>query len=148
VLGRRTTAEPWQQEGLRIVLRDSFFIFLAILVGLWFIPFISHLLFFGSVALTIPLLLLALVLSIVLASVRQIHGQLFRTFGQTLLGEEYTFKKEAPAFQSRTRGRTAGILRRVITSVRFGRLWPGRRVKTEESDQESESGDSKSSGIR
>jgi len=57
---------------------------------MWFIPFVSDLLNIGSFALAIPLLLLALLLYLVLNSIRHIHRQLEQNFSQILLGEEYT----------------------------------------------------------
>lgn len=141
-LSRRASARLWGREGLRIVLRDSIFIILAVLVGLWFVPFVSRLLFFGSLALTVPLLLLALVLYIVLTSVTQIHSQFTRTFGRMLLGEEQVSAQEAPTLPEGVRGQVAGVFRGMKSSMaRFGRLRLGRRVKTGESDQESDAGD-------
>jgi CPA2 family monovalent cation:H+ antiporter-2 len=90
VLSRRPSAKRWRRRALRIILRDSILIGLSIFVAMWFIPFISALLSIGSFALAIPLLLLALLLYLVLNSVRHIHRQLEQNFSQILLGEEYT----------------------------------------------------------
>jgi len=88
VLSRRTITKIWEKDALRIVLRDSILIVSSVLILLWFIPFISRLIFFSSLALTIPFVLLAITLYMTLMPVRRIHGQLRRTFTQVILGEE------------------------------------------------------------
>jgi CPA2 family monovalent cation:H+ antiporter-2 len=90
VLSRRPSAKRWRRRALRIILRDSILIGLSIFVAMWFIPFISSLLSIGSFALAIPLLILALLLYLMLNSVRHIHRQLEQNFSQILLGEQYT----------------------------------------------------------
>jgi len=90
VLSRRPSARRRRRKALRIILRDSILIGLSIFVAMWFIPFVSGLLNIGSFALAIPLLLLALLLYLVLNSIRHIHRQLEQNFSQVLLGEEYT----------------------------------------------------------
>jgi len=90
VLSRRPSARDRRREALRIILRDSILIGLSIFVAMWFIPFVSGLLNIGSFALAVPLLLLALLLYLVLNSIRHIHRQLEQNFSQVLLGEEYT----------------------------------------------------------
>jgi CPA2 family monovalent cation:H+ antiporter-2 len=90
VLSRRPSAGKRRSKALRIILRDSILIGLSIFVAMWFIPFVSGLLNIGSFALAIPLLLLALLLYLVLNSIRHIHHQLEQNFSQVLLGEKYT----------------------------------------------------------
>jgi len=98
VLRRRATAKEWKQATIRAVLRDSVVIILSVSLLVWFIPFISRLFFFGSLAVTIPFVLIAIILYFTLISVRHIHNQLSRTFGHVIFGEELasTFDKAAP----------------------------------------------------
>jgi len=88
VLSRRTITKVWGKDTLRVVLRDSILILSSVLILLWFIPFISRLIFFGSLALTIPIVLLAITLYMTLIPVRRIHGQLRKTFTQVIFGDQ------------------------------------------------------------
>ncbi|MFC1977796.1 cation:proton antiporter [Chloroflexota bacterium] len=132
VLSRRATAKMWGREALQIVLRDSIVVVISIFVALWLIPFISRLLFIGSIALTIPLLLLAFFLYILLRSVRQIHGQLERTFGQVLLGEEYASTSEAAQLLGVNQSTVVRSLRRMkLPGLKIGRRWHVHRAELE-----------------
>lgn len=114
VLRRRSTAKQWRQVAIRSVLRDSIVITLSILLLIWFIPFISRLFFFGSLSLTVPLILIAIILYLTLISVRHIHRQLGSTFGHVIFGEEHApvsdtktsqdyYRIRAPVFFSKVR---------------------------------------------
>ncbi len=107
VLSRRLSAKTWGLQALRIVLRDSIMIILTILVGMWFIPFISGLLSIGSIAIAIPVFLVTVILYLVLRFAFDIHGQLERTFSRTLIGKEHS------TIARRTR--LFNILRNMIT---------------------------------
>jgi len=87
LLKRRLSARTWGHKALHIVLRDSIVIMLTVLVGMWFIPFISGLISIGSFALLMPLLLAAFVIFLVLRFAFNIHSQLEHTFSRTLVGE-------------------------------------------------------------
>jgi CPA2 family monovalent cation:H+ antiporter-2 len=133
VLSRRPSAREWRRKALRIVLRDSMVILLSILVGIWFIPFISSLLFIGSLALAIPLLVLALILYLVSRSVIDIHTQLERTFGRTLLGDEYISTSEAATLLGVSQSTVEKSARRMkLPAVKIGRRWQIDRTKVEE----------------
>ncbi|MFC1958070.1 cation:proton antiporter [Chloroflexota bacterium] len=132
VLSHRVTSKIWKREALRIVLRDSIVVALSILLAIWFIPFISRLLLIGSVALSIPLLLLALLLYILLRSFRHIHSQLERTFSQVLLGEEYISTFEAAQLlgvHQTTVVRWLGKME--LPGLKIGRRWHIRRAELE-----------------
>ena len=117
VLSRRPSAKRWRRRALRIILRDSILIGLSIFVAMWFIPFVSGLLNIGSFALAIPLLLLALLLYLVLNSVRHIHRQLEQNFSQILLGEEYTSTSAEGARPGVGEGGLVKMARKVKLSV-------------------------------
>ena len=132
VLSRRPSAKKWRRKTLRIVLRDSIVILLSILVGIWFIPFISSLLLIGSLALAIPLLLLALVIYLVSRSVMGIHGQLEQTFSRTLLGDEYISTSEAAALLGISQSRVEELARRMkLHAVKIGRRWQVDKAEVE-----------------
>jgi len=132
VLRRRPSAKQWRHEALRIVLRDSILILLTILVGIWFIPFISSLLFVGPLTLAIPLILLAAILYLVLRSVRHIHGQLEKTFGRTLLGDEYISTSAAATLLGISQSKVEKLARRMkLPAVKIGRRWQVHRAEVE-----------------
>jgi len=111
VLARRSTARMWGRFGLRTVLRDSMILALSALVAVWLIPFVARLLFVGSLALTIPFLLAALLLYLALVSFRQVHAQLERTFGRVFFGEEAAPPSEAAEEGAVRRGFLSGVRR-------------------------------------
>ncbi len=78
----------WSRKRLRIVLRDSIMIVITILIALWTIPLVVQLVAIGSLALAVPLLLLAIALFLILGSMRQIHRQIEGAFDKALFGEE------------------------------------------------------------
>jgi CPA2 family monovalent cation:H+ antiporter-2 len=94
LLSQRPSAKKWHRRTLRILLRDSIVVLLATLVSIWFIPFMSNLFFIGSVALVIPLLFFVVILYLISRSVLDIHGQLERTLGESLLGDRYASRNE------------------------------------------------------
>lgn len=133
VLRRRPSAKQWRRKALRIVLRDSLVISLSILVGIWFIPFISSLLLIGSLALAIPLLLLGIIIYFISRSVIDIHNQLERTFSRTLLGDEYITTSEAATLLGTSRSRVESLARRMkLPAVKIGRRWQLERAEVEE----------------
>jgi CPA2 family monovalent cation:H+ antiporter-2 len=133
VLSRQPSAKKWRRKALRIVLRDSIVILLSILVGIWFIPFVSSLLLIGSLALVIPLLLLGLILYLVLRSVMDIHGQLERTFSRTLLGDEYISTSEAATLLGTSQSTVEKLARRMrLHAVKIGRRWQVDKAEVEE----------------
>lgn len=89
LITRRSSAREWRRERLRIVIRDSIMVVVTLLMALWTIPIVVQLTAIGSYALAVPLVLVAVVLFLVLGSMRQIHGEVERTFGRVLLGEEH-----------------------------------------------------------
>lgn len=132
VLSRRPSAKKWRRKTLRIVLRDSIVILLSILVGIWFIPFVSSLLLIGSLALAIPLSLLALVIYLVSRSVMDIHSQLEQTFSRTLLGDEYISTSEAAALLGISQSRVEKLARRMkLHAVKIGRRWQVDKAEVE-----------------
>jgi len=144
VLSHRITARVWKREALRIVLRDSIVIVLTVLVGLWFIPFISRLLLIGSAAITVPLLILAFLTYILFQSVRHIHRQLERTFGKVLLGGEYMSTSEAAQLPGVNQSTVLRSLREMkLPGLKIGRRWHIRRSEietlVEENDSENKS---------
>jgi len=88
VLSRQKITKIWGKNALRVVMRDSILITLSVLIILWFIPFVTRLIFFGSLALTIPFVLLAITLYMTLMPMRRIYGQLRRTFTKVIFGDE------------------------------------------------------------
>ena len=122
----------WRRESLRIVLRDSILIAVSIFVAIWFIPFVSTLLPLGSSTLAIPLLLLAVILYIVLNSLRHIHRQLEQNFSQILLGEEYISTTEAANLLGISESKVAELMRRIkLPLVKKGHCWAMNRDKAE-----------------
>lgn len=95
VISWHPSSRRWRRDALRIMLRDSILVALTIFIAMWFIPFISVMLRLGSFALAIPVLLLAVIIYIVLNSIRHIHHQLEQNFSQILLGDRYTSTSEA-----------------------------------------------------
>lgn len=93
----RSPARGWRQERLRVVMRDSIMVVVTLLMLLWTIPIGVRLIAIGSYALVIPLVLVGAVLFLVLGSMTQIHGELERTFGRVLLGEEQAPAEAKPA---------------------------------------------------
>jgi CPA2 family monovalent cation:H+ antiporter-2 len=133
VLSRRPSAKKWHRKTLRIVLRDSIVILLSILVGIWFIPFISGLLLIGSLALAIPLLLLGFIIYLVSRSVIDIHTQLERTFERTLLGDEYISTSEAATLLGTSQSKVESLARRMkLPAVKIGRRWQVEKAEVEE----------------
>jgi CPA2 family monovalent cation:H+ antiporter-2 len=133
VLSRRPSAKQWRRKALRIVLRDSLLILLSILVGIWFIPFISGLLLIGSLALAVPLLLLGVIIYLVSRSVIDIHTQLERTFERTLLGDEYISTSEAATLLGTSQSRVESLARRMkLPAVKIGRRWQVEKAQVEE----------------
>jgi len=123
VLSRGTAGKVWNQEALRIVLRDSILIIFSVLILVWLIPFISRLLFFGSYTMTVPIVLLAVVVYMIVISVRRIHGQLRITFTRVVLGEEHVADLEATVpgdyYESRIRRGLHKVKNRLARLVRF-----------------------------
>lgn len=133
VLSRRPSAKKWRRKALRIVLRDSIVILLSILVGIWFIPFVSSLLSIGSLALAVPLALLAAILYLVSRSVVDIHGQLEHTFSRTLLGDEYIFTSEAATLLHTNQSKIESLARKMkLPAVKIGRRWQVDKAEVEE----------------
>jgi monovalent cation:H+ antiporter-2, CPA2 family len=87
VLEHSATARGWKDERFKVVLRHSITFLMAILILLWLIPLITQFLNIGSLALALPAFLLALVLYLVVRSIRGVHHQMERTFRQVFLGE-------------------------------------------------------------
>lgn len=113
VLRWRPSARKWRREALRIMLRDGILIALTIFVSMWFIPFASVLLRLGSFGWAIPILLLAIILYIVLNSIRHIHHQLEQNFSQILLGEKYTSTSEAAKLLGISESKVAELMRKM-----------------------------------
>ena len=113
----RPSARKWRREALRVVLRDSILISMTIFMAMWFIPFISVLLHIGSFALAIPIILLAVILYIVLNSIRHIHRQMELNFSQILLGEQYTSTSEAAKLLGISESKVADLMRKMKLTV-------------------------------
>jgi hypothetical protein len=88
VLNRRKSAKMWERNAIRIILQDSLLIILSIFVFLWFVPFFSSLFSIGSYAIAMPLFVIAIILYMVLSSIRHIHRQVERNFSRVMLGHE------------------------------------------------------------
>ena len=84
---------------------------------MWFIPFISVLLNIGTYALAIPVILLAVILYIVLNSIRHIHRQLEQNFSQILLGEQHTSTSEAAKLLGISESRVIDLMRKMKLKV-------------------------------
>lgn len=119
-LSRRRTARMWRREGLRTVLTDSILVVLSILIAVWLIPLVSRLLFIGSIALTIPLLLAAVALYLLFVSVRRIHGHVEHTFRGAFFGEERAPAGDAES-SPRERRSLLGSVRRLLRRHERGR---------------------------
>jgi CPA2 family monovalent cation:H+ antiporter-2 len=133
VLARRLSAKRWRAAALRIILRETIVISLAIFIAMWFIPFIVGLLQIGSFALALPLLLLALFSYLVLRSVFDIHSQLERTFRRTLLGEEYISTSQTATLLGTRQDTVARLARRMkLPAIKIRRRWYVDRTKAEE----------------
>ena len=113
MLNRRVAATKVGHMAIRTALRDSILIVLSVFVLLWLIPLMARLFFFGSFAIAVPVLLLAVFLVVVIASVRQLHGLLERTFGQVLLGEEYVPTSSEVGISDDGQRRIAKLFRRM-----------------------------------
>ncbi|MFH1484800.1 MAG: cation:proton antiporter, partial [Chloroflexota bacterium] len=132
VLSRRATSRVWRREVLRAILRDSVMTAISILLFLWLMPFISRLLSIGSIALSIPLVLLAFVLLIVSRSVRDIHSQMELTFGRVLLGDEYVSTSEAAHLLGVHQTNVLRFLRKMkVPARKIGRRWRIHRTELE-----------------
>jgi Kef-type K+ transport system membrane component KefB len=101
MLSRRLSSKALTSHALRIVFRDSIGIALAILIALWFIPFITGLFSIGSLALAMPALFGIVVLYLILRFSFDIHTQLERTFSRTLLGKEHVSRSKSTIRDSR-----------------------------------------------
>lgn len=95
LMTRRSSAREWRRERLRAVMGNSVMVVVTLLMALWTIPIVVQLTVIGSYALAVPLVLVATVLFLVLGSMRRIHGEVERTFGRVLLGEEHESTKPA-----------------------------------------------------
>ncbi len=96
VLKRRKSAKMWERNAIRIILRDSLLIILSIFVLLWFIPFFSSLFSIGSYAIAMPLFMIALILYMVISSIRHIHKEVERNFSRVMLGHEPDYHHVSP----------------------------------------------------
>lgn len=96
VLNRRKSAKMWERNAIRIILRDSLLIILSIFVFLWFTPFFSSLFSIGSYAIAMPLFMIAIILYMVLSSIRHIHRQVERNFSRVILGHEPDYHHASP----------------------------------------------------
>jgi len=89
VLSRRISGKSRGLQATRVILRDSIFVSITVLIALWFIPFMLKLFSIGFLAMAVPAVLITFVLAIVLWSIFDIHGQLERTVSKALIGEEH-----------------------------------------------------------
>jgi hypothetical protein len=94
MLSRRLSSKALTSHALRIVLRDSIGIALAVLISLWFIPFVTGLFSISPLALTMPALLGIIIIYLVLRFSFDIHTQLERAFSRTLLGREHVTRSK------------------------------------------------------
>jgi len=132
VLTRRLSARKWRRETLHVVLRNSIVLSLAVLIGMWFIPFISGLLHIGSFALAMPILLLVLIIYLVLRLMFDIPGQLERTFRKTLLGEEYISTSQAAILLGTSQSKIAKLARKMkLPAVKIHHRWYIDKAKAE-----------------
>lgn len=83
----RTTALS-KYEPVRTILRDSIFITLIMFAILWSVPFLSEIVAIGSVAIAVPVLMVAIGLFLTLGSFRGIHRKLEHTIRQTMMGDD------------------------------------------------------------
>ncbi len=124
LLTRRLSAKRWGAKALRIVLRDTIVISLAIFTGMWFIPFIIGILRIGVFALAIPVLILVIIVYLVLRLFFDIHGQLERTFRRTLLGEEYMSTSQTATLLGTHQNRVAKLARNMkLPAIKIRRRW-------------------------
>jgi len=90
---KRSPARARNPETLRIIIRYSIVIPLAVFLTVWSIPLIISLFSLGSYALAILFMLFATLVYFLSTSVRNIHRQVETTFRGTLFGQE-TGKEE------------------------------------------------------
>ncbi len=88
VIRKRKSAKWWSRDALRVVLRDSVLIVLTVFVAMWFVPLFVRLFSVGSYAMIVPVLVAAVVLYLMVRSIREIHLEMERTFSRVLLGRE------------------------------------------------------------
>ncbi|MFH1383128.1 MAG: cation:proton antiporter [Chloroflexota bacterium] len=132
ILLRRLSAKRWGAKTLRIILRDTITISLAIFTGMWFIPFIIGLFHIGFIALAIPVLLLAIIIYLVLRLFFDIHGQLERTFRRTLLGEEYMSTSQTATLLGTHQDIVAKLARKMkLPAVKIRHRWYVDKAKAE-----------------
>jgi monovalent cation:H+ antiporter-2, CPA2 family len=102
-------------ERVQMVLRNGVTAILFILIILWLIPFISQLLFIGSLALAVPALLLAFTFYLILRSIRGVHTELEQTFSQVFLGEQPCSAPEEISLKPAP----PGLIRRLILKIKL-----------------------------
>ena len=114
MLSRRLSSKAFTSNALRIVLRDSIGIALAVLISLLFIPFITGLFSIGSLAIAMPALLGIVIIYLILRFAFDIHTQLERAFSRTLLGKEHISRPQYPAAGSH-KNRLTKLLQKIKT---------------------------------
>ncbi|MBN1189346.1 MAG: cation:proton antiporter [Dehalococcoidales bacterium] len=128
ILVDSTTGRIQNREILRSVLKHSLRIILSIILVLWLIPLFTQLLFFGSLTLAIPALILAVFLYLVLRSIRGVHTQLEQSVKQVFLGETPASDmatESASVTRRHLVSRLAGRIKRFISGLRKQRMDDG-----------------------
>jgi CPA2 family monovalent cation:H+ antiporter-2 len=116
VLNRRKSARMWERNAIRIILRDSLLIILSIFVFLWFIPFFSGLFSIGSYAIAMPLFMVAIILYMVISSIRHIHKEVESNFSRVMLGHEPDNHHASPS--DTVHGRISMLMRAFHNALR------------------------------
>lgn len=82
-----TSSHLWKRESVRLVLRQTMLVFVALLVVVWSLPLIFHLLFLGGLSAPIPILVVAALVAVAGRAALRIHRTLEATFRRTFLGQ-------------------------------------------------------------
>ena len=83
-----------RHEAVRIIVRDSIFISLLVFAIVWSFPLVSKLFALGSLAITAPLVLLAVTMFLTFQFIRRIHRKLEETLSRTILGDDDSEKND------------------------------------------------------
>ncbi len=89
ILQRLTpSSRQWEAGNLRAVLRDTMFMAIVALVGVWSLPFVLQSLMLGYPMAPVPVVLVALMVLLMVRAAFKIHRVLEDTFSRTFLGQD------------------------------------------------------------
>ena len=96
LLGAEPVGEEGGRERLLAAFRDGALIMLLLILGLWSLPLFSELFALGGLAVTIPIVAVAVGVALTTRTAFLVHDLLESTFGRTFLGEETSGSTEDP----------------------------------------------------